>query len=432
MPIDITALRQQRATTYEAFAAVQAAAEGEGRAMSEEEQASFDRLEAELKAMDDRIRAAERTQAMRAANAIPVPGGGLSETVPATLVEPIEPGIRFAQMTRALIVGQGHVDRAADFAVATWGERHEVSAALQQNSFDGGGALVPERFSAELIDLLRPMTVVRSNARTVPLIGGTDTMPTVEEGTAAYYLGEGDDIQTTEPRFGALKFVEREIAALVPISNKLLRNAAISVDAWLRDEMVRAFAQAEDMHFLRGGASGPGPKGMRYFAPAAHVIPANGTVNLANIETDARKAELALMQAHIPMRDVSWIMPSRVFTFLRDLRNDLGVQVWPSLSTSNPTWKGYRVEVTDQIPWNLGGGADESEVYLVAWPFALIADSYQVRIDANAAASYKSGSQLVSAYSRNQTVIRALAGHDFGMTRPQSVAVLTAVKWGAS
>ncbi|MEX2552137.1 MAG: phage major capsid protein, partial [Actinomycetota bacterium] len=158
--------------------------------------------EARIKTLDGRIRTAERQQSLRAATAIPAPSAGtpadpedpedVRVRVHAEPRERPEPGIRFAQITRALIVGRGNPESAAAFAMQTWGERHEITAALQQNDFESGGALVPERFTAELIDLLEPRTVIRRNTMTVPLIGGTDNMPTIEEGIFQPHSSRGD------------------------------------------------------------------------------------------------------------------------------------------------------------------------------------------------------------------------------------------------
>lgn len=439
MPDNIVSLRQERARVYTDFAAIQAGAEDAGRAMTAEETARFDQLEAQIQGFDTRIRAAERAQALRAETAVP------ARTVPLTgardqrrQVEQVldtgghadEPGIAMAQFTRALIVGRGNVTAAAEFAASTFGEDHQVTAALQANDFKSGGALVPEQMASELIDLLRPRTVVRRNSTVVPLVGGTDTFPTVEKGTSAYYIGEGTDIPVVEPEFGALKFVEREIAALVPISNKLLRHASISVDLYIRNDLVSAFAQAEDLAFLRGTGLGAGPKGIRYLAKT--IIAANGTVNLANIDADARAMELALLEANILMINPRWVMAPRVFAFLRDLRDGNGNLVYPSLSLASPTWKGFPVERTNNVPVNFGAGANESELTLIDFSESTIAESYQVRIDASETASYRQNGEVVSAFGRNQTVIRALAAHDYGLKRKAAAAILTGVKWGAA
>lgn len=435
--MDLNDLRRQRAEAANKLVALTDTATASGRTFTDEEQAEFDRLDKLVADYDRQIGAVERAQAVKAASAKPAtePAQAAQPAAQIEVVASAEPGIHLAQMTRALVVGRGNPQIAAQFAAQTFGERHPVTdaigAALGSNDFSSGGALVPERFTAEVIPLLRPLTTIRRNAKVMPLVGGTDTMPTVENGTSAYYVGENTDITISEPQFGQIKFTEREIAALVPVSNKLLRHASVAVDVIIRDDLLQGFAQTEDLYFLRGSGIGAGPKGLRYLAPAANVIAANATINLANIDTDARKCELALMNANLPMRNRRWLMAPRTFTYLRDLRDGNGNLVYPGLSLASPNWKGYAVEVTTQIPFNLGGGGDESELYLVEFGNVIVADSYNIRIDASEQATYKSGNNLISAYSQNQTVIRALAGHDFAVNRPQAVAVLTGVKWGA-
>ncbi|HJV75350.1 MAG TPA: phage major capsid protein [Noviherbaspirillum sp.] len=438
---DINDLRRQRAEAADKLVALNERAMNEKRVFTDQEQAEFDQLDKLVADLDRQIAAAERANAVKAFTAKPAKEAtgsvGANDPPRVEVVADDEriPGIHFAQMTRALVVARGNMSAAAQFAEQTFGGRHPVTeaigAALGSNEFSGGGALVPERFTAEVVPLLRPMTTIRRNARVIPLVGGTDTMPTVENGTSAYYVGENTDITMSEPQFGQIKFTEREIAALVPMSNKLLRHAGVAVDMVIRDDLIQGFAQTEDLYFLRGNGTGAGPKGLRYLAPSASVIAANGTINVANIDTDARKLELCLMNANLPMRNRRWLMAPRTFTYLRDLRDSNGNLVYPGLSLANPTWKGYAVEMTTQIPINLGSGGDESELYLVEFGNAIVADSYNIRIDASESASYKSGSNLISAYSQNQTVIRALAGHDFALNRAQAVAVLTTVKWGA-
>lgn len=446
----IQALRQERAKKYESLQALLAGADASGRSLSEDEQGRFEALAAEIEALDQRIRVAERVQALRAEQAIPAPvalptGADPNDPqpLPAQPRSQDQPGIRFAQMTRALIVGGGSRTSAARWAAATWGERHEVtaaltapepSAALQSNELQSGGALVPERWTMELIDLYRPMTVIRRNSREVPLVGGSDNLPVKTKGVGGHYIGEGQDILVDEPEFGAVRLVERQMAVLVPVSNKLLRNASMAVDVMVRDDIVEGFAQTEDIHFLRAPGTGPGPKGIRHWVPAEHLIPALGgtTPSIAQIDSGARSAELALLNNNVPMVNVRWIMAPRVFTYLRDLRDDNGNLVYASLSLPSPNWKGYPVEVTTQVPFTLGGTTDESEIYLVAFAQSVVADSYRVSVDANAAATYRSGSELISAYSRDQTVIRALAGHDYALRRRVAAAVLTGVRWGAA
>lgn len=434
MKYNIAGLRQSRAQVADKLKAL-----GDIDANTPDETLSqIESLNSEGAALDRKIAAAIGAQNVAVASANePEPlVPGTRSLVPASAISHDEPGIGFAQITRALMGARGNVDRAHAFAVSTWGESHpvalELGAALNTNDANSGGFLVPERFSSEIIDLLLPMTVVRRRVAAaggvVPLVGGTDNIPTVESGINAYYLGENTDITGSEPTFGNIKVTEREMAALVPISNKLIRNSNRNVDSMVRNLILRGMSLVEDQNFLRGLGTGAGPRGLRYW-PGITSNPANATVNVTNIETDARTAELGMMNNDIPMIAPTWIMAPRTKAYLRDLRDGNGNLYYPSLQGPNPTWRGYPVDTTNSIPINLGGTTNESEVYLVDYAYVMIADSYQIRVDASESASYKVGANLVSAFSQNQTVIRALAGHDFAVTRPKGVSLITAVKW---
>jgi hypothetical protein len=51
---------------------------------------------------------------------------------------------------------------------------------------------------------------------------------------------------------GDVKLTEKKLTALVPVSNDLLKNSNIQVDRLIRDDMVRAAANAEDIAYLKG------------------------------------------------------------------------------------------------------------------------------------------------------------------------------------
>lgn len=404
---------------------------------SVEDLTQIEALNAEATDLQRKLAAANAAKASAAASATePTPAVIPGSTVPASAAVPEEPGIAFAQFARSLMVARGNPDRAFAFAKSTFGESSpvamELGAALNTNDPNSGGFMVPERFSSEIIGLLLPATVIRRRVQAaggvMPLVGGTDNIPTVESGINAYYIGESQDITPSEPTFGNIKVTEREMAAMVPISNKLLRHANRNVDAMIRNLIVRGMALVEDQKFIRGLGTGPEPRGLRYW-PNITSNSANGTVNVTNIETDARTAELGLMNADIPMIAPGWLMAPRTLAYLRDLRDGNGNLYYPSLQGPNPTWRGKPVDDTNSIPTNLGGTTNESEIYLVDYAYVIIADSYSVKIDASESASYKVNGTMVSAFSQNQTVIRALTGHDFAVTRAKAVSLITAVKW---
>ncbi|CAO3445753.1 hypothetical protein [Azospirillum argentinense] len=411
-----------------------------GANSTDETLAKAESLTAEMERIAKLIETAQRAQKARGAGATGTKDSMIDQTdmtpatVPAQVEDKPEPGIDFARATRAIIIGKGNMEVSHQWASSSFGERHrvtlEIGAAMQANDFTGGGAFVPQRLSAELIPLLLPRTVMRRISRTVPLVGGSDNLPTVEKGINAHYIGEGQDPVVEEPQFGIMAVKERELAALCPISNKLLRLASLPVDMYVRDMMLDGFVQAEDTAFYRGSGEGAAPKGLRFFIPEANRFAANGTFSVANVEADLTKLELAMSTASIPMLNPHWLMHDRTFMCMRDMRDEKG-KVYPSLSLPQPLLRGYPVERYNKIPTNLGPSGKASEIVFGDFAFSMVADSYQVRVDASTEASYKVGNEHKSAFTLNQTLIRGLSAHDYGVSRKNAFAVLTNVTWGA-
>jgi HK97 family phage major capsid protein len=349
--------------------------------------------------------------------------GGHKEEKPA-----MEKGLVIARFIRALAAGKGDPQRAAAFAQKNWGD-DVVSKALAAGDAAAGGFLIPDQYSADIIELLRAQSVVRKlNPLQVPMPMGTLTLPKITGGVTAQYIGENVNIPKGQPSFGSLRLTYKKLAALVPVSNDLLRYNAYGVDAIVRDDLVSGIAMREDIAFIRDDGSQFTPKGLRYWAPAANLIPANGTVNLANVTSDLAKLILQLMNANVRMLRPGWMFAPRTMMYLMTVRDGNGNFAFRDEMLLGRLWN-FPFGATTQIPINLGGGTDESEVYFTDMADVVIGDATSIIIDASTEAAYHDGTQVVAAFSQDQTVVRAIVQHDLGMRHDASVAVLTAVKW---
>ncbi|MCY1542682.1 Phage capsid family protein [compost metagenome] len=88
--------------------------------------------------------------------------------------------------------------------------------------------------------------------------------------------------------------------------------------------------------------------------------------------------------------------------------------------------------LSNQIPTNLGVDGDETEIYFVNFADLMIGEDMDLVIDLSKEATYKDGSgNVVSAFQRDQTLIRVIAKHDFGPRHVESIVVATGVDWGA-
>jgi len=113
------------------------------------------------------------------------------------------------------------------------------------------------------------------------------------------------------------------------------------------------------------------------------------------------------------------------------LRDANGNLIYPELRSTSPTIHTFPLFISNNIPTNLGGGSNETELYLVNMPDTLIGEAGGMEITVNDSASYVEGGNLQSAFSMDQTAVRAILRHDFAVMHEESVAIKTAVTWGA-
>lgn len=352
---------------------------------------------------------------------------------------PANKGLMVGRLIRAVASTKGMgggLKGALDWVVRTYpGDAETLSAtekALSAGNMAGGGFIVPPEYSSEIIEFLRPRAVVRKmNAMVLPMERGTLMVPKVATGATAAYIGENSNANESDQAFGMLTLTAHKLAVFTPLSNDLIRWSAPSADMIVRNDLVAAMAVREDKAFIRDDGTANTPKGLRYWAPAVNVIAANATVNLQNIAQDLSKLILALKNANVNYINPGWLFAPRTEQYLMTIQTTTGAYAFRDEMLTGKLW-GLPYATTTQIPTNLSASGDASEVYLVDFSDAVIAESEQIMLDVSTEAAYFSSSSattVTSAFQQDQTVIRALALHDFGMRHDYSVAVLTGVKW---
>ena len=159
----IVALKQRLATVVGNMDGMLAtAATEDNRDLTAEEVAQFDGFKAEADKLQADIAREQDVLDRKAIAAKPVGTvpGGAPATVPAVAAS-TEKGITFARMTRALAVARGNPFDAQRVA-ESWGDSG-LFANQNMGSGAAGGFLVPEAVSAEMIELLRPASVIMAS-----------------------------------------------------------------------------------------------------------------------------------------------------------------------------------------------------------------------------------------------------------------------------
>ena len=432
-------LRSERAqlnTSLQALAKIEA----DGGSLNAEQLAEFTSLEAQIAEMTSKIARAEAAEKSAALAAVPVDESAQGKQgPPATGLhggdgkEQVK-GAGMAQMVRLLAAAQGNQQLAAQLAKeGNFGS--DVQMALSTVTPGAGGVLVPQNFSSEVIESLRPASVVRKmGVRSLPLNNGNLTMPRITGNTVVTYIGSEQDIALTGMTFADTKLSAKKPAALVPISNDLLRMSGVNprVDQLVADDVTVSMGLSEDLHFIRADGSGVLPKGMRYWAIPQNLVPAPAaaTITLEKIDLFAGGMMLRVETANVQMKACGWLMHPRVLRWLQSLRDGNGNKAYPEIEQGN--WKGYPVGLSNQIPVNLGADGDETEIYFVNFADMMIGEDMDLVIDFSKEAAYKDGSgNWVSAFQRDQTLVRVIAKHDFGPRHVESIVVGTGCDWGA-
>ncbi|HEY4112869.1 MAG TPA: phage major capsid protein [Rhizomicrobium sp.] len=339
-----------------------------------------------------------------------------------------EKGEMAARMLRCLAFAKRSGFSPLDISGRMWGDPL-LTRAMAAGVGASGGFLVPEQYAAEVIEFLRPASAVRKlNPIILPMPGGNTSMPRLASGANAGYVGENKPIVGQDLGTAQVKFSAKKLAALVPISNDLLAFASPQADQVVRDDMVTAIAQAEDVAFIRGSGTEYTPRGMRNAAPSSNVIAANGTVSATNTNDDLKKLQNALTNSNCRMLRPGWMFAWRSRNYLYNLQNANNQYIYRD-EMNQGKLNGFAYAVTNNIPINLGSGSD-SEIYLTDFADAVIAEVPGLRIDVSNEAAYNTDSNtVVSAFSNDQTVIRVIEEHDFNMRHDPSTAVLTGVTW---
>ena len=327
----------------------------------------------------------------------------------------------------ALAAGKGHIGDATVYAQRKFGEKSKVFKALNVAVPTGAGMLVPETLAPEVIELLLAQTVMRKMGCTImPLVNGQLTITRQTGGATAAYLSEGGNIAYSQLAVDQINLQGHKLGALTAISTDLLDFATTNVDQMVRKDIVNQMALREDLAFIEGNGALATPVGLRNTMTAANAIAMTAVPTAVTATTDAARMENVLDNANVPNTKRGWIMRPAQKNWLSQVREATGALAFPSVQ-ANGTWWGHPIATTTQITMD---APTTNYVYLAEFPELIIGDAMTLRIDASTEAAYDVSGTMVSPFSRDEAVIRAISMHDFNMRHTGAACALTGCTWG--
>ncbi len=194
-----------------------------------------------------------------------------------------------------------------------------------------GGYLAPAEMSTEFIRDLVEFSPIRALA-SVRATGSPSVQYPKRTGTTnAKWKGETQTSEASEPSFGQLEIVIKEVNTYVDISNALLADSAGAAEAEVRLDLAENFGQKEGLAFVEGdGVLQP----MGLLSDAGIAYTANG--HATNLSADA----LIDLMHKVPQayrQRGTWLMNGSTLATLRKMKDGQGNYLWqPSYAAGLP------------------------------------------------------------------------------------------------
>ena len=307
-------------------------------------------------------------------------------------------------------------------------EMEIVRRAMASGSGEAGGFLVPEEQAMDIIDLLRPMSVIRNTAaRTLPMSTETMSIPRHKGGARAYWIGENTKIPTSQPAFGQINLRARMLVGLVQMPNNLLDDSSPSVEAFVRSDLAEVLALASDLAMIQGSGTGNEPRGIINYPDVNSITLGTGNGGKPGFD-DLFDAMYEIEAVNGDMSD--WIVHPRTRNTLRKIKNADNEYIFnrgggPANATMEEREPDTLLEMplraTTQIPIDLTQGTATNASYIVLGDFseAIIAERKSLEF----AVSTEAG----DAFETVQTWIRVIMRMDFALRHPESFNVIRGV-----
>ncbi|MFD5425215.1 phage major capsid protein [Streptomyces sp. NPDC127084] len=352
----VKSLQERRMRVWEQAKALADSAADENRTFSGEEEGTWQSLNAELDALDKRIkavidgeqRAKDAEDAMLKLRGEPrgnAPGG------------PQAPG---TDELRKFLRGEG--GRTFDVrptAPVSFRDLSKLTAGA-------GGNTVPTDFYGQLVaHLIETSAILQAGATVLNTASGeTLQVPKTTAHSSAAIVTEAAAISESDPAFGQISLGAFKYGTVIQVSRELLTDAGVDLEGYLSMQAGRALGNAFGAHCITGTGSGQ-PRGIVTDASAGATGPTGVTGGFGAQATAGQGADLLITLFHSvisPYRmsqSCRWIMNDTTAGTIRKIKTSEGQYIWqPSVVAGTPDTILGKPVLTDPNVASIGLSAE--------------------------------------------------------------------------
>lgn len=288
---------------------------------------------------------------------------------------------------------------------------------------DGGGYLTPLEFSSYLIELLYKLPVIRPHATVYPMKSDQMQIPVETATVSANWTAELATITQSDMNFGETVLAVNNLIGISRMSRQLLLDSAVNQN--LVDLVMERFAKSigrlEDTAFMTGSGSGQ-PKGIRQYTFTHTLAQAGAHLTGDDLINLYHKLPYQYREQGNPV----WLVNDATLAVIRQLKDSNGRYIYEqgwgqSLvgEGTTPTLLGKPVLVQNDIPTNLGGGSNASEIYFGDLSYYVIGDRETVFSEVS--------TQEGTSFAQHRAAVKVGERIDGQLTTVDAIAQLTAV-----
>lgn len=318
----IIELRQKRAKAWEDTKAFLDSHADENGLLNAEDEATYDKMEADITKLGSQIDRLERQKAIDAELALPVNKPIIEK--PASGKTDEKTGFASDSYKKSF----WDFMRTSPASISP-----SLKNALQIGTDSEGGYLVPDEFENKLIEALKEQSVIRSLATVIKTASGERKIPLVTSYGQAAWTDEEALITESDDTFGQVSLGAHKLATLVKVSDELLYDSAFDLENFIAAQFARRISEKEEAAFISGNGSSK-PTGILDDTAGAQlgVTAASSTALTADELIDLY---YSLKKPY--RKNATFLMNDSTVKAIRKLKDTHGQYLWqPSLAGGTP------------------------------------------------------------------------------------------------
>ena len=317
----ILALREKRASLWDAAKKYRDAHIGSDGTMTAEDAATYDRMVDDVDRMKKEIDRLERQEAIENEMNRPVSQPIMNRPDDGQPREKEKRGTA----TDAYKTAFWNMVRAKTMP-------YEIHNALKIGEDDHGGYLAPDEFERTLVEALEEQNIFRQFAHVITTSSGDRKIPVVASKGTASWIDEEAAFPESDDTFGMLSIGAFKLATTIKVSDELLHDSVFDVASYIAKEFARRIGAAEEEAFFTGNGTGR-PTGILNATGGAETGVTSAGANISF--DDVIDLYYSLRSPY--RRNAVFMMNDSTVRALRKLKNGSGDYLWqPSVTAGTP------------------------------------------------------------------------------------------------